>query len=77
MNALTALMAEAKESAIADLERNADCGRDVLGRAEAGVKGESFPIRLKSGGTLVYVATAGPRGGITIRPKKTPGWPAK
>lgn len=74
MNALTKLIGEAKEEAICDLEHSTNCGRNVLGPHQAGKTGESSPIRLRSGDTLTYVATVGPRGGITIKRRRTAGW---
>lgn len=62
MNALQKLLREAKDAARHDLLSN-DMGQ-----------GRSFPIRLRSGDTLRYFATSGPRGGIKLRREVTHGW---
>jgi hypothetical protein len=60
-NALTRIIADAKDAARHDLE-------------ESGSHGRSFPIRLRSGKTLTYSAERGPRGGVTIRRHVVVGW---
>lgn len=35
---------------------------------------KSAPIRLRSGDTIYYTATLGPRGGVSIKKHKVAGW---
>ena len=62
MNALTKLIAEAKQAAIHDAKLSKHG------------EGRSFPIYLRRGDTLIYFAMIGPRGGIRLTREITPGW---
>jgi hypothetical protein len=73
-NALTRLIADAKDSARHDLEEEESGSRSCRDWNGDKYRGRSFRIRTRAGNTITYYAERGPRGGVTIRRQVVVGW---